>query len=65
MAETIRKRVENNIFTYEWQEIKITSCFGICTLPSDAVDWKANDMILLADKKLYEAKHTGRNKTVK
>ncbi|KXL53697.1 MULTISPECIES: GGDEF domain-containing protein [Anaerotignum] len=49
IAEKIRRSIENNIFTYEGQEIKITASFGICTMPNDDMDWKANDMILLAD----------------
>lgn len=49
IAEKIRRSIENNIFTYEGQEIKITASFGICTMLNDDMDWKANDVILLAD----------------
>ena len=61
MAETIRKSVEDHIFSFEGQVIKITSSFGICS----ADEIEENNMLSLidcADKKLYLAKENGRNR---
>jgi diguanylate cyclase (GGDEF)-like protein len=61
MAERIRKKVEESTIIYKENRIKITSSFGICTLtpPHNAT---IEELIDGADKKLYEAKHNGRNR---
>ncbi|MGB4659715.1 MAG: GGDEF domain-containing protein [Mobilitalea sp.] len=61
MAEKIRKKVEESTIIYKEYKIKITSSFGICTLtpPHNAT---IEEFIDGADKKLYEAKHNGRNR---
>ena len=61
IAERMRKSIEETIFSYNEEKIKLTSSFGLCTLTSEErVDYEA--LIQCADKKLYEAKKTGRNK---
>ncbi|NTV46015.1 MAG: diguanylate cyclase [Chlorobiales bacterium] len=57
-AEKIRKAVEK----YDWTKIhpalKVTISMG---LSDDVTDGKSDMMISIADKKLYDAKHGGRN----
>lgn len=57
-AEKIRKAVEK----YDWTKIhpalKVTISMG---LSDDVTDGKSDRMISIADKKLYDAKHGGRN----
>ncbi|MFH1562316.1 MAG: sensor domain-containing diguanylate cyclase [Nitrospirota bacterium] len=67
LGERIRKEVEENIFTPEDEyRLKITSpvtiSVGVSTFPAHAINQK--DLIKCADKALYEAKRTGRNKVV-
>lgn len=66
ISEEIRKKVEEKVFEYEGNRIKITLSLGIYTLDKDTPDKNSVDfMINYADEKLYEAKRTGRNKTIK
>ena len=58
--ERLRKRIENNKFLFNNQEIKVTISIGV-TSKTDFE--KAQDMFDLADKALYEAKNSGRNQT--
>ena len=58
--ERLRKRVENNKFLFNNQEIQVTISIGV-TSKTDFE--KAQDMFDLADKALYEAKNNGRNQT--
>lgn len=65
ISEKIRKKVEEKAFEYEDNKINITSSFGIYTLDEDNFDINIKSAINYADKKLYEAKKTGRNKSIK
>ena len=61
LAELMRRSIEDNIFSYNNIDIKITSSFGIASI------WDIKNMNILslidcADKKLYQAKHNGRNR---
>ncbi len=58
VAEKIRRIVENAIFS---QDIHITISIGIKEYAGE----KIGDFIEMVDKKLYEAKKSGRNRTVK
>lgn len=62
IIERIRVEVENMEINYNGNKIKITASFGICTILNQTVSM--NEFIEWADKKLYEAKKTGRNKIV-
>jgi diguanylate cyclase (GGDEF)-like protein len=60
VAERIRKAVsEISIQAYE-QELKVTISVGIATFPQDSDNYM--DLIDKADKALYEAKKTGKNR---
>lgn len=64
IAEKIRKLVEEKIFAYGDIEIKITASFGAYSIKSGHVNLTTEELINEADKNLYLAKNTGRNKTV-
>ncbi|MCG8483655.1 MAG: GGDEF domain-containing protein [Clostridia bacterium] len=59
IAEKIRKKVEEAQFDYEGNTFKVTASFGIHSITQYIDFMSAIDM---ADKKLYKAKESGRNK---
>ena len=59
-AETIRSIVENHVFEFESEHIKVTISIGIAHLQSSMGG--PNDLIKAADVKLYESKNSGRNR---
>lgn len=61
IAERMRRKIENKIFYYNTYEIKITASFGIYTTKPSKGD-KIEKIIESADKKLYMAKNSGRNR---
>ncbi len=63
IAERVRKSVESETFSFKDQAIKVTISVGIATLEGTNFD-TSEDLIHRADEHLYEAKETGRNKTV-
>lgn len=65
ISEKIRKEIEKSSFEYDGVKINITSSFGIYTLDSYDLNTDMKSIIGYADKKLYEAKKTGRNRSVK
>ena len=62
-AERVRMAVEEHTFMGTEQGLKITVSQGVATYPSPGVH-ERSDIIAKADKALYEAKETGRNKVV-
>ncbi|MEI7430209.1 MAG: GGDEF domain-containing protein [Betaproteobacteria bacterium] len=60
LAEFIRNTVEQHSFPLEDQSIKMTSSIGVATMTNDTIE--AADLLKLADKAVYQAKNTGRNK---
>ncbi|WP_404988722.1 GGDEF domain-containing protein [Clostridium culturomicium] len=62
IAERIRKRINDNIFKYDDVEIRITCSLGIYS--SNGKDINMDDAVEKADKNLYKAKASGRNKIV-
>jgi len=62
LAEKIRTTVENYIFQYQDKTIKITISCGISFYPQEGKD--ITTLVEEADKKLYKAKQSGRNKVV-
>ena len=65
LAERMRYKVEEAQFNKQeiQPEGKITISAGIATFPEDAVIM--DDLIVAADRALYHAKYTGRNKVIK
>ncbi|RKY34127.1 MAG: hypothetical protein DRP78_07000, partial [Candidatus Omnitrophota bacterium] len=62
LAERIRKTVANNYFHYTktTPAKRITISIGVASFPQDASN--KEELILFADKSLYAAKNTGRNR---
>jgi diguanylate cyclase (GGDEF)-like protein len=60
VAERIRKSVEEAVFRAYDEEVFITLSIGISVFPEDGVDIEA--LIEIADRALYRAKDTGRNR---
>jgi diguanylate cyclase (GGDEF)-like protein len=64
LAERIRHKVEDAEFYKEdiQPNGKLTISIGLAAFPDDAVT--EDELILRADRALYHAKHTGRNRVV-
>lgn len=63
IADGMRKAIEDTVFSYNGEKIKLTSSFGLHTLTSEEmIDYET--LIHCSDKNLYEAKKIGRNKVV-
>ncbi len=64
--ERIRRLIENYPFNYEGQEIPVTVSIGYHIFyPASKKDINIEELIYLADKALYEAKSSGKNKVIK
>lgn len=61
LAERVRKTVEDSVFNYDGEELKITISLGVSWWDGDATYSEPADLIREADKQLYEAKRAGRN----
>ena len=61
VAEKIRHKIEKEDFKYKDEIIRVTASFGICNMvPSQKQTME--EIIEIADKKLYQAKNNGRNR---
>lgn len=63
VAERFRRTVEETVFHHGEQEIKVTMSIGVNSFPESDVK-NVNSLIDGADKALYNAKETGRNKVL-
>ncbi len=59
-AEKVRKIIEKQHFSFEDQDIPVTLSAGVASLGGSITD--AQELIRVADVKLYEAKSSGRNR---
>lgn len=65
IAEKIRKLVQNKVFEYKDIKIKITASFGAYSIINTSdMNLTVDELVNNADKNLYLAKNSGRNKTV-
>jgi two-component system cell cycle response regulator len=64
LAERLRVMTERGVFDYEGKQIAVTISLGVAAMPHDDIK-TAEDLIARADKALYEAKGSGRNRMVK
>lgn len=62
ISEKLRKLIENTEFCYDGAKLKITSSFGVYSPSNKNLDSKT--LISNVDKNLYEAKRSGRNRTI-
>lgn len=60
LGERIREKVQNDICEHEEKDIKVTISGGVASYPIDANT--STDLITFADKALYVAKGSGKNK---
>ena len=60
--ETARQKVEKHVFQYEGKTIKVTISAGVACQNTEDKEWKT--LYERADKQLYKAKTTGRNKVL-
>ncbi|MGA9852514.1 MAG: diguanylate cyclase [Gammaproteobacteria bacterium] len=62
-AATVCEKIRHQVETYEWEkvepELKVTISFGVAAAPPG---YEVEALIAAADEKLYEAKHSGRNR---
>jgi diguanylate cyclase (GGDEF)-like protein len=63
-AERLRTSVADHTFDRDHEPLKITLSAGIATYPEDGDIEGVEGMIAVADRRLYEAKRTGRNRVV-
>lgn len=63
IAERLRTAVAAEAIPFKEKRIPITISIGVATMDADNFD-TGEDLIQAADESLYEAKETGRNKTV-
>lgn len=61
LAERIRKTVMDDVIKVDNEEISITISAGVVTAASENYD-KFDDLLKIADKRLYLAKESGRNR---
>ena len=61
-AETMRARIEAEIFSQGLEQVRLTISIGIANFPRDGRT--AEELIARADKALYAAKESGRNKVL-
>jgi diguanylate cyclase len=63
IAESVRKAVGRFLFTLpDGQTVKLTISIGVAVYPDHCDDHDDNDLFDQADRALYEAKNTGRNR---
>lgn len=62
LAQRVRKIIENHVFEYDGEHIRITISLGVAGFDRGSALEKPDDLLKAADDSLYEAKHTGRNK---
>ena len=63
VAERLRESIAEHQFRFETTPLRLTVSIGVATTAGDA-DITPALLLRAADEKLYEAKHTGRNKVV-
>ncbi len=63
IAERLRQKISETRVEVDGQIIEVTASFGVACYPTQGID-NMNDLLKAADKALYEAKETGRNKVV-
>lgn len=63
-SERLRSEVASRVFNLEQASVRITLSVGIASHPEDAEYNKPEEMITLADRRLYIAKGAGRNRVV-
>jgi two-component system cell cycle response regulator len=63
VGERLRRTIEEHTFVHEGKVLRVTVSLGISCLPNSSIS-VPEEFIAAADKALYEAKRTGRNRLV-
>jgi len=63
MAKRVRELVEKHPFQFEGKTFHVTVSLGVVTTEGDE-NLTPNDLIKMADEKMYQAKNAGRNRVV-
>jgi diguanylate cyclase len=63
-AERIRATIASTVVECDGHRISMTASFGVAVYPGEGID-SLNDLLKAADKALYVAKDTGRNRVVR
>jgi len=63
LAERVREAIQSCAFHFDGHDFTVTASIGVASVEAGALT-KDDDLILKADKALYEAKHNGRNMVV-
>lgn len=63
LAERVREAVQSCEFHFDGHDFTVTASIGVASVEAGALT-KDDDLIIKADKALYEAKHNGRNTVV-
>lgn len=63
LAERVRNAMADKVFEKDGTRVRVTISLGVASYPLDEVE-TAEALIACADKRLYEAKGAGRNRTV-
>jgi len=63
LAERVREAIESSQFHFDGHDFQVTASIGVASVEAGALT-KDDDLIIKADKALYEAKHNGRNMVV-
>ncbi len=63
VAERLRKSIEEAVFIYNGERIRLTASFGLCTNNSEN-DYDIENFVQCVDENLYKAKKAGRNMVV-
>lgn len=63
IAERMRKKIENSVYEFEGKKIQLTISFGVHTMVHSE-ESSIETIVGLADKNLYKAKNSGRNKVI-
>jgi diguanylate cyclase (GGDEF)-like protein len=61
LAERLRRKVQAHPFAWDQQALKVTVSIGVATSAENSVS-STDDLMALADQRLYLAKHNGRNR---
>jgi diguanylate cyclase (GGDEF)-like protein len=64
IAEKIRENIENHVFNDGTVDIRITVSIGVVSAHPAEGEIKKQTLISYADKALYQAKRTGRNRVI-
>jgi diguanylate cyclase (GGDEF)-like protein len=64
LAERVRTAIENCAFDFGGQNFSVTASIGVASVEGGSLSATDDDLVLKADKALYQAKNNGRNMVV-